>query len=54
KSLVETWDPDLEILNDLGVSLWYDEDEEDDTASETSEDERARYFAMFLEDLEDI
>ncbi|QPC73388.1 hypothetical protein HYE68_004140 [Fusarium pseudograminearum] len=54
KSLAETWDPDLEILKDLGVSLWYEEDEEDDTESGTSEDERARHFGKFLKDLEDI
>ncbi|CAG1983833.1 unnamed protein product [Fusarium graminearum] len=54
KSLAETWDPDLETLQDLGVTLWYEEEGEDDTASETSEDERARYFGKFLKDLENI
>ncbi|CZS73453.1 unnamed protein product [Fusarium graminearum] len=54
KSLAETWDPDLETLQDLGVALWYEEEGEDDTASETSEDERARYFGKFLKDLENI
>lgn len=54
KSLAETWNPDLETLQDLGVTLWYEEEGEDDTASETSEDERARYFGKFLKDLENI
>ncbi|EKJ69244.1 hypothetical protein FPSE_10582 [Fusarium pseudograminearum CS3096] len=54
RSLEDTWDPDIETLKELGVSLWYEEGEESDIESETPEDERARYFAMFLEDLDAI
>ncbi|KAH7179844.1 uncharacterized protein B0J16DRAFT_309116 [Fusarium flagelliforme] len=53
KHLEATWDPDVEILNELGVSLWF-EDEKDDMASETSEDEQARLFNEFMVKLDMI
>jgi hypothetical protein len=54
ESLEATWNPDPEVLKDLCVSIWYEEDEEDDTASETLEDERTRLFDEFMENLEKI
>ncbi|CAG7564403.1 unnamed protein product [Fusarium equiseti] len=56
KSLEETWDPDFEILNDLGISLWFEEEEDDTTSQtpETSEDRHARLLDDFLTKLDKI
>ncbi|RBR27088.1 uncharacterized protein FIESC28_00160 [Fusarium coffeatum] len=52
KRLEATWDPDVEILNELGVSLWLEEEE--DVASETLEEYRTRRFYEFMAKLDKI
>ncbi|KAJ4004733.1 hypothetical protein NW752_009603 [Fusarium irregulare] len=53
KKLEATWDPDLEVLNDLNVSLWFEEYERD-VASEKFEEYNARFMDDFMATLDKI
>ncbi|KAI1050890.1 hypothetical protein LB507_009385 [Fusarium sp. FIESC RH6] len=53
KKLEATWDPDLQILNDLNVSLWFEEDEEH-VAPKTLEEDHAGFLEDFMAKLEKI
>ncbi|KAM0543249.1 hypothetical protein ACHAPJ_012394 [Fusarium lateritium] len=56
ESLAATWNPDYQVLGDLGVSLQFenDEDDDEDTQTCTSEEERDRLLDKFMKDLEMI
>lgn len=53
KKLEATWDPDLEVLNDLNVSLWFEEYGRD-VASEKFEEYNARFMDDFMATLDKI
>ncbi|KAL4728317.1 hypothetical protein ACLX1H_005060 [Fusarium chlamydosporum] len=53
RELEASWNPNMEVLNDLGVSLWYKE-ESNDSVPETAEERLNQAFDRFMENLEKI
>ncbi|KAM0200098.1 hypothetical protein ACHAQI_011814 [Fusarium lateritium] len=54
EELAATWSPDQKVLGDLGVSLWYEEEVDDDLPSETWKERRAREIEDLWRELEMI
>ncbi|KAF4962052.1 hypothetical protein FSARC_9842 [Fusarium sarcochroum] len=54
ESLAVAWSPDYQVLGDLGVSLWSEDDEKKEKDAETVDDKCIRIFNEFMEKLEMI
>ncbi|KLP21018.1 uncharacterized protein LW94_12597 [Fusarium fujikuroi] len=54
QELASSWNPDQEVLKDLGVSLWLEDEGETEQCSESSEEDYENMFHKMMDELEMI